>query len=564
MEFTSSDLCQCDVLVIGGGGAGLRAAIEAGEAGANVVIVSKSRIGFKSNTSLSKAKFGAAIGRPDPRDNPGAHFEDTLLGGRFINNPELVRLFTERICGEIDFLAGCGVQFARDEDGSVSVVQTAGHRFARHVGEVHQRGYGFSLPLRDRALAAGVRFAEHTLVTRLLLREGRLAGAVGISRDGRFARFSAPCAVLTTGGYAQIFRNTDNASGTSGDGHALALSSGASLQDMEFVQYYPTALGRYGSRIIVYEVLVCHAGAVLRNSEGEDIVQKHGVGDGMTMTRDRLSRIIMEEIRAGTERDPGGITMDMSAVPVETLRSVRHLIPGAGRAEDILESRPRFSVSPTTHFCMGGVVIDGNAETGVPGLFAAGEVCGGAHGSNRLGGNSLSEVFAVGAHAGRNAALRSRQWSQLPPPSTDVEREKARLVGRFRPRGIEVEDQRWRLKRLMWEKVGILRNTAGLEEGVKRLRQMRSEYERIRVRSIADLMRAEELTNMLSVSEIVCRAALLRTESRGAHYREDHPDEDSENWLKNIFVRKQDDSIEFTARSVPEQNKHLSELDLFS
>jgi succinate dehydrogenase/fumarate reductase flavoprotein subunit len=547
VRLAETEVISCDVLVIGGGGAGLRAAIEAREQGSDVLLVSKSRVGYGSNTFLSKGNLAAAIGRPDLRDNPGIHYEDTLRGGRSINNPGLAAQVTNGICDEIRFLERCGVTFLKDSDGEISVKQTPGHRYARRVSGATQRGRDFTFPLRNHALAVGVRFVENTFVTKLLEHEEDFAGAVGIAPDGRVVVFTARCAVLATGGFARVYLNTDNARGATGDGQALAFDIGVHLQDMEFVQFYPTALGLLGTRILLYEVFVSDAGAVLRNSEGQDILQRYGLGDTMAMTRDLLSRAVMREIIEGRDVQ-GCVCLDISNVQAEKLQAFSHLIPGAYQKGDGRDTRKRFLVSPTAHFCMGGIAIGANAETEVPGLFAAGEVCGGAHGANRLGANSLSEVFAMGARAGRSAALRARQVSLRPVCTKAIEREKNRLESLFRRRGAETGELSRRLKGVMWRMVGILRSRDSLDKALLLLKELGSAATRIRIESIRDLMRAEELKHMLLVSEMVCRAALLRTESRGAHYREDCSEEDNRNWLKNIIVRRQDEGIALEAR----------------
>lgn len=549
VRLAETEVISCDVLVIGGGGAGLRAAIEAREQGADVVLVCKSRAGYGSNTFLSKANLAAAPGSPDSQDNPGVHFEDTLQGGRFINNPELVAQVTNGVCDEIRFLERCGVIFRKDSGGKISVKQTPGHRHARRVSGATQRGRDFTFPLRNHALAVGVRFVENTFVTKLLTQEEDFAGAIGVARDGRILAFTTRCAVLATGGFARVYLNTDNAQGATGDGQALAFDVGVPLQDMEFVQFYPTALGLLGTRILLYEVFVSDAGAVLRNSEGQDIIQRYGLEDTMVMTRDLLTRAVMREIIEGRGVQ-GCISLDISQVPAERLQAFSHLIPGAYQKGDGHDSRKQFLVSPTAHFCMGGIAIDTNAETEVPGLFAAGEVCGGTHGANRLGANSLSEVFAMGARAGRSAAIRAREVPLRPVSTKAIDREKNRLKVLFEGPGTDMGELNRRLKGVMWSMVGILRSRDSLGKALAQLQELASAVTRIRIENIRDLRRAEELKHMLLVSEIVCRTALMRTESRGAHYREDYPEEDNGSWLKNIIVRRQGEGIALEARAV--------------
>ena len=275
MKFEEMVRLSCDVLVIGGGGAGLRAAIEAREAGADVLLVSKSRIGHATNTYISKSII-AATGLGDPQDGAQAHMEDTLEGGRLLNDPALVSLMVEEARHQIAFLERCGVVFAKDK-GRFRVDHISGHRFARHVGGQHRTGSDLILPLKRRAQEMGVRLADQVFITRLFSSDDRIAAASGISHDGTFLEITAKTVILATGGFGQAYLRTNNAAGITGDGQALALALGLPLKDMEFVQFYPTATGRVGNRLILFEILVAGEGALLKNRHGEDIITKYGL-----------------------------------------------------------------------------------------------------------------------------------------------------------------------------------------------------------------------------------------------------------------------------------------------
>ena len=385
---------RCDVLVVGGGGAGLRAAIAAREAGADTLLVSKARVGYGNNTFISKATI-AATGFGLSNDGPHVHEKDTFEGGRFLNDSELVRVMAREIPDEIRFLQACGVLFSKRGE-RMRVIHTPGHTHPRHVTVPSRVGGDLILPLRAHASKAGVRFGERVFVSKLLTVDHNLRGACGFDEAGDFRVYETGCVVLATGGFAQIYLHNNNAPGLTGDGHVLALEAGVELRDMELVQFYPTALGKLGGRLLLYEGLVFQGGAILRNAQGEDILLKYGLKDSKAATRDRVSQVITQEILEG--RGVGdGVIMDLGELAEEMPASLRLLLPAGWTP-----SQKELSVSPTAHFCMGGVMAGPDAATSLPGLFAAGEVTGGVHGANRLGGNALAEAFVMGAVAGRS------------------------------------------------------------------------------------------------------------------------------------------------------------------
>ena len=533
MKFNDYDSVSCDILLIGGGGASLRAAIEAKEMGADVLVVSKSRIGYGNNTYISMGIF-AATGWGDTRDDHSVHLKDTVIGGRFLNDQRLLAVTAREAGAQVSFLERCGVEFLK-KDQRHRLGRAPGHSYHRHVNVVQRRGTGFMLPLKEHALKIGVRFLDHVFITKLITGEKRIAGATGISRDGRFLCIGSKCIILTTGGYSHLYQRTNNAAGITGDGQALAFDLGLSLKDMEFVQFYPTALGKSGNRGILYEMVVTEAGAILKNAKGENIIVKHGLSDPLVMTRDRVTRAVMQEILEGLDVN-GGVIMDLS-----TVSDVSQIIPFL--PSSWTEDQKEIIVSPTTHFSMGGVITDENAETSIPGLFAAGEVCGGVHGANRLGGNALAEVWAMGGVAGREAVLQAREVGPSKIPQEKIEAEKARLESTLSQKGQQEKDLRRSLKEIMWYKAGIIRHDKELKEALAVLEELQSSSLKVSVSGAAQLIKLLELRNMLLLSEIICRAALLRNESRGAHYRSDYPEEDNSNWLKNIVVQKRDEKM---------------------
>jgi len=544
MYFRNVKAARSDVLIIGGGGAGLRAAIQARESGVTVTVVSKSRAGYGNNTDLSNGTFAAATGWRDPRDNPDAHLRDSMIGGRFINDRRLLNLVTDEAVNQIAFLQRCGVRFY-ERGGRIGVVHTPGHSYPRHVRTRDRSGRDFMIPLRAYAERIGVRFMERVFITRLISSGGRIAGAIGIAQDGTFFALAATSIVLATGGFAQAYLHNNNAAGMTGDGQALAFEIGVPLKDMEFVQFYPTALGALGSRLFLYEAFIFQAGAALRNALGDDIIAKYGLNDPMAMTRDRLTRAFMQEILEG-RGVRGGLIVDLSTIPEEELAALDHLLPAARSPNE-----KELIVSPTAHFCMGGISIDDRAETIVPGLFAAGEVCAGVHGANRLGGNALAEAFAMGGVAGERAAKRAQESDQPDLPQKELSAEKERLRSFFSERGKDLGELRRELKDVMWQKAGIIRDKEGLEGALEEIKGLGTSLKEVRIRDDRELMRYLELAHMALLSEMVCRSALLRTESRGAHYRSDYPEEDNARWLKNIWIRKYGSAMNLEAVQVP-------------
>ncbi|MFW6147578.1 MAG: FAD-binding protein [Thermodesulfobacteriota bacterium] len=537
------NILSCDILIIGGGGAGLRAAITARQKGADATLVSKSRPGYGNNTYISKGSFAAATGSWDSRDNPDIHVRDSIAGGRFINDRRLARLVAQEAGDQIEFLRKCGVTFS-EKGGRIRIDHVPGHSYPRHVHTRDRSGKNLMVPLQSYAEKIGVRFVDRAFITKLFTTGGKIAGAAGITRDGTFLAVAAPAVVLATGGFAQTYLHNNNAAGMTGDGQALAYELGVPLKDMEFIQFYPTASGRLGNRLILYEALIFQAGARLKNASGEDIIAKHGLNDPMSMTRDRLTRAVMTEILEG-RAVRGGMIVDLSGVSKERLAYLRHLLPAAGA-----HGNRELIVSPTAHFCMGGVNINENAETAVPGLFAAGEVCAGLHGANRLGGNALAEVFTLGGVAGENAVKMVRGLHQPYLPEKELLAEQVRIKSLFSAGREELRELGRGLKTVMWQNAGIIRDRKGLEEALEKISVIESRTENAGVQDYRQLITYLELRNLLLLSKMVCRAALLRTESRGAHYRSDYPSEDDENWLKNIIIVKQNSTMNLEAVSV--------------
>jgi succinate dehydrogenase/fumarate reductase flavoprotein subunit len=523
---------SCDVLVIGGGGAGLRSAIEAQENGASVIVVSKAKVGYGNNTIMSKAIL-ASPGWGDSSDNRDVYLRDTVIGGRFINDQKLVHALAEEAGRQPSVLEKYGANFSKTDD-RFDLLAIPGHTYARDLQGKTNKGKDYMMPLITYAKNAGVEFVDKVFITRLIAAD-RIAAVTGITEDGDFVTFSVKCVILATGGYSQIYYNSSNTPGINGDGLALAYDLGVPLKDMEFVQYYPTASGKRGNNLLLYEGFL-FKGAVLKNSDNENILDKHGLNDPKTITRDLLAQTIFKEIMGGFAREHG-LLMDLKGVSDDLITKLKPMLPkGASERRECI-------VSPTTHHTMGGIMIDFSTRTTLPGLFAVGEVCGGMHGANRLAGNALAEIFSMGGIAGSNAASYAKESEMGNTPDDQIENERIRLESLFSQDGEDSLSLIKSLKKMMWQKAGIVRNQDDLENAVAQIEDFRSRGRNCRIETTKDLMHNLGLQNMLLLSEMVCRSALLRTESRGSHWRPDFPQENNANWLKNIVIRKENNEM---------------------
>ena len=528
----NSQKYACDVLVIGGGGGGLRSAIEARENDASVIVVSKAKVGYGNNTIMSKAIL-ASPGWGDSGDNTDVYLRDTVIGGRFINDQKLVHVLAEEAGRQPSVLEKYGASFSKTDD-RFDVLAIPGHTYARDLQGKNNIGKDYMMPLITYAQNAGVEFVDKVFITRLIATD-RIAAVTGITEDGGFVTFSVKCVILATGGYSQIYYNSSNTPGINGDGLALAYELGVPLKDMEFVQYYPTASGKRGNNLLLYEGFLFN-GAVLKNADNENILIKHGLNDPKTITRDLLAQTIFKEIRDGHARE-GGLHMDLSGVSDDRMDRLKPMLPkGAFDRRECI-------VSPTTHHSMGGIMIDSTAQTALPGLYAVGEVCGGMHGANRLAGNALAEIFAMGGIAGRNAATKAKECVMRSVSETQIENEREGMESLFSQAGENPISLIKSLKKMMWLRAGIVRSQLDLEKALEEINDFRSGSRNCRIETPKDLMNSIGLQNMLLISEMVCRSALLRTETRGSHYRSDYPQEDNDNWLKNIVIRKENDEM---------------------
>lgn len=532
---------RADVLVVGGGLAGLAAALEAKRAGRDVLLLCKRRPGRSGNTLLASTNISTVS--PSAGDSPRQYARDTLIGGRGIGESGLVNALAEQAEQGIDFLQSCGVKFL-GENGHHQLRLIPGHSRSRtacceHKGiPVQVTGQALTLPLLKEAERVGVRLLEWTMVVQLLRSGDRVTGALAIDRAGKMISVQAGAVVLACGGGGRLYAASNNTREMTGDGLALAWEAGAELRDLEFVQFHP-AMGLSPLKVIMPTTLFGD-GALLRNRHGEAFLKDYSPDGEKTAGRDEMSRAIYSEIKAG--RGVGnGVYLDLTPVPDEVVRSRYADLWKQYRRRGIDPSRQPIVVGLAVHFLMGGMVIDRQGAATVAGLFGAGEVTGGVHGANRLGGNALLEAVVFGRIAGQSAAQESAGVvSEVEIPCMPVEgpADKVREINQA-------------IGELLWMHAGVLRSSDGLERGLSLLRDLTTRF--CRCGSGENPLLWWETRNKLAVARLILQAALLRTESRGAHFRSDYPANDDQNWLGSLRVSRQFASEEPLFRFAPQK-----------
>jgi succinate dehydrogenase/fumarate reductase flavoprotein subunit len=527
---------QCEVLIIGGGLAALVAALEAKKLVDEVVIVSKSKIGRSGNTIVSQCKFGAYLSHPGSPDSAQRYFQDTLAGGSFINDETLVSILASQAGQRLLELEKYGLRFHKTNDDFLRE-SGPGHSCPRTIPTCSNYPYALlglsiTLPLLQEAKSRGVRLIENSPVVRLTLHDGRACGAIGLDVKGEKVLFlRAKAVILASGGGGQLFALTDNTRDVTGDSYALALEAGATLRDMEFVQFFPLIMTSPVRALI--PTLILSDGAVLKNEAGERFMFRYDERGEMA-TRDVMSRALFQEMQRGES-----IHLDCSQVPTtaieEKYSSLQRLLAG----HDVDLRSDSLSVSPTTHFFMGGVGIDERCRTDLPGLYAAGEAAGGVHGASRLGSNALSEALVFGGLAGQQAAHYAKGLKSFPIARVGPDY----IFPYSKTSDVSSREIRSELRQSLWEGASIVRSQDSLHRALSRVRECQRALEHCAIESFTQAVKWEELRRMCLVAEAIVASALLRTESRGAHYREDFPSSD-ENWLGSVKIAKSADGLE--------------------
>jgi succinate dehydrogenase / fumarate reductase, flavoprotein subunit len=536
-----------DVLIIGAGGAGLRAAIEALAQGARVGVVCKSLLG-KAHTVMAEGGIAAAMSNVDKADDWRTHFRDTMRGGKFLNNWRMAQLHAQESPERVRELEQWGALFDRTADGEILQRAFGGHTFKRlcHVGD--RTGLEMIRTLQDRGVQMGFDVFMECTVTRLLKDGDRIAGAFCYWREqGRFVIFKAKSVVIATGGIGKAWKITSNSWEYTGDGMALAYEAGAELMDMEFVQFHPTGMvWPPGVQGILVTEAVRGEGGTLRNKNGERFMERYDPKKMELSTRDVVSRAIYTEVREGRGTEHGGAYLDISQKPADYVKkklpSMYHQFL---ELADVDITKGPMEVGPTCHYMMGGIRVDAEtAQSSVPGLFAAGEAAAGLHGANRLGGNSLSDLLVFGRRAGLGAAEYAKRVGAPAISSSQVEEASREILAPFeRASGENPYQVHSDLQAAMQSLVGIYRQEEDLQRALGEIEKLRARAARVRVEGSRMFNPgwhlARDLECMLTVTEAVTRSALARRESRGAHSRLDYPNLDDA-WGKknNVIVEK--------------------------
>jgi succinate dehydrogenase / fumarate reductase flavoprotein subunit len=592
-----------DVLVIGAGGAGLRAAIEASAAGVSVGLVCKSLLG-KAHTVMAEGGIAAALANVDERDNWKVHFSDTMRGGQYVNNWRMAELHAKEAPARVRELEAWGAVFDRTADGRILQRNFGGHRYPRlaHVGD--RTGLEMIRTLQDHGIHQGIDVHMECTVLSLLKDGDRVTGAFAYDRErGRFRLFKAKAIVLATGGIGRAFRITSNSWEYTGDGHALAYHAGAELIDMEFVQFHPTGMVWPPSvRGILVTEGVRGEGGVLLNSmrkrfmfddipdnyktqtaDSEEEGWRYCQGDKSArrppelLTRDHVARCIVREVKEGRGSPHGGVYLDISWIRQRLKNSEEHIkrkLPSMyhqfKQLADIDITQQPMEVGPTTHYVMGGIRVDADTQmSAVPGLFAAGECAAGINGANRLGGNSLSDLLVFGKRAGEYAAKFARDHGVGAIDNAQIEEAARRSLEPFeRGNGSEADGPykiQLELQEMMQELVGIVRKEDEMQralDGIGRLWQRAAGVAVTGNREYNPGWHAAlDLTNLLTVSEAVTRSAIERKESRGAQFRDDYPSKSDEFGKINIAVKKDSDgTMKVLREPIPEMPAELKQV----
>jgi len=535
-----------DVLIIGAGGAGLRASIEALAQGASVGVVCKSLLG-KAHTVMAEGGIAAAMSNVDRADDWCTHFRDTMRGGKFLNNWRMAQIHAQESPERVRELEQWGALFDRTADGDILQRAFGGHTFKRlcHVGD--RTGLEMIRTLQDRGVHQGIDVYMECAITRLLKDGDRVTGAFGYWREnGRFVVFKAKSIVIATGGIGKAWRITSNSWEYTGDGMALAYDAGAELMDMEFVQFHPTGMvWPPGVQGILVTEAVRGEGGILRNKDGERFMERYDPERLDLSTRDVVARAIYTEAKEGRGTEHGGAYLDISHKPAEYVKKkLPSMYHQFRELADVDITKGPMEVGPTCHYMMGGIRVDAEtAQSNVPGLFAAGEAAAGLHGANRLGGNSLSDLLVFGRRAGLAAAEHAKQAGGPAIDDAQVEGATREMLEPFERReGDSPYDVHRDLQETMQNNVGIFRSEADLKRGLDEIGKLKRRAAHVRVDG-SRLFNpgwhlGRDLKSMLTVSEAVALSALEREESRGAHSRIDYPKYD-EQWskLNNIISR---------------------------
>jgi fumarate reductase (CoM/CoB) subunit A len=549
----SYETIDTDVLVVGAGGAGSRAAIETANRNVHVTLLSKELLG-KAHTCMAEGGYNAALANVDAADNWQVHLKDTIVGGAWINNQKLSEILVKEAGDRIFDLEEYGAVWDRTPEGKIMQRPFGKQTYRRTCYAADRTGHEMMQTLVEEVRRRNLDVLDEIFVTDYLMAGGKIAGAFAIDQKrGDFLVFRAKSVILASGGAGRLFKITTNAAQDTGDGYASAYRAGAKLVDMEMVQFHPTGMVYPDSHKgqLVTEA-VRGEGGFLLNINKERFMQRYEPQRMELAGRDVVARSIATEILEGRGTPQGGVYLNVSHLPAkiieERLPSMLRQFLDVG--VDI--RKEPMQIAPTAHHFMGGVQINENAETGIQGMYAAGEVTGGIHGGNRLGGNALADTQVFGKRAGENAAEYAKKNPMLPIDKRQITRGIKNAEKFLKKReGIRPVEIKSKLTALMWNKVGIFRTGKEIQEAITEIERMKAQdLPQLSVtdgkkRFNKEWIETLEIENLVAVAEMVAKAALMRTESRGAHYRRDFPKLDNQNWFANIVIEEKDGKMTF-------------------
>ena len=559
---------DCDILIIGAGGAGLRAAIAAHDAGAKVIVVSKTLLG-KSHTVMAEGGINAALGNVDPKDNWMFHFRDTIIEGQMISNYRMVEILSQEAPERVKELEYWGAVFDRTQEGKIMQRAFGAHTYKRtcHVGD--RIGLEIMQTLKDQIVHRDIEIMEEILITGLLVKNNHILGAMAVElRTGKFLFFKTKAVIMATGGCGRLFKISSNSWEAIGDGVAIAYRAGAEIIDMEMIQFHPTGMVWPANvRGMLVTESVRGEGGWLLNNKNQRFMKKYEAKRMELGPRDVVSRAVYSEIEQGRGTEHGGVYLDISHMGKEFIEhKLPRMVAQFKEFADIDITKERMEVAPTVHYMMGGIKVDvEDSMSTVNGLFAAGECVGGVHGANRLGGNSLADILVFGKRAGEFAATYVENIEFKEHDKEDMMKEFERVMIPFKNKtNIKPQTLKKRIQDIMWEHVGIVRNEERLLKALKEIEEIRTLSKRVSVsgglKYNHEWIDAMDVQNMVLICEMIIRSALYRKESRGAHYRGDFSKKDDKNWLVNTICKNVRGVMTLSKSKVPEMPSELKKL----
>lgn len=547
----------CDVLVVGAGGAGSRAAIEAAKHNLDVIMLSKELVG-KAHTAMAEGGYNVSLGNVDPEDNVETHFKDTVVGGNYLNNQELVQILVENAAERIYDLEDFGAVFDRTPEGKIAQRPFGKQTWRRTAYASDRTGSEIMVTLTEKVRSSSVRVFDEIFATKILVRDGHVAGVCAVDlKYGDYLVFRAKSVVMATGGAGRIFKVTSNAQLDVGDGYAMAYEAGCELQDMEHVQFHPTGMvAPESARGKLVTEAVRGEGGILLNSEGDRFMYKYYPAVMELAGRDQVARSIMTEVLEGRGGPNGGVFLSIGHLPHQIIEfRLESMVEQFEDAGVDIRHEP-MEVSPTAHHFMGGIRINTEAATSIPGLYAAGECTGGVHGGNRLGGNALADTQVFGALSGNSAAQYAEEHARVGVDREEIQKEFERLEAMLqRKEGVSPADARKELTTMMWEKVQIFRNEEDMAYAVRELRRIEKEVvPNIKVdnpekRFNPGWHQAIEFGHMVMTARMVAEAAIIRKGNRGAHFRTD-ADPNDKGYYNIVIHKGKDGTMELRKEDV--------------